>query len=151
VSARKAESVEKRQETSQKAGEKREQEGSEGAVVVNLQKMNKQQVLELGKRMGYQAGAAEAVDKGFQTGLYLALAGYYNTKPDELISDKEFGIWSRNAEAECSRIFGEIRGDYDVTKYAIVSNPNKETLEDNVHYSMIKLDDLRKYLEMDRL
>ena len=120
-------------------------------MVVNLQKLNKQQVLQLGKDIGYKAGAAEGLEKGFQTGLYLALAGYFNTKPDELVSDKDFGQWSRNAEKECGRIFKEIRGDYDVTKYAIVANPNKETIEDNVEYAMIKLDDLRKYLEMEGL
>ena len=120
-------------------------------MAVKLYKLNPQQAYDLGKAHGYKQGGAEGVEKGFQTGLYLALAGYYNTKPDDLVSDEAFGKWSKEAEAECSRIFAEIRGDYDVTKYAIVVNPNKETIEDSVEYGMIKLDDLRRYLGLDGL
>lgn len=100
---------------------------------------------------GYKTGAAQAVDYGFQTGLYLALAGYYNTKPDDIISDEDFGKWSTEAEIECGRIFSSIRGDYDLSKKAIIVDKTAETLEDNVHYGLIKLSDLREKLGMSRL
>lgn len=112
---------------------------------------NPQIAFEQGKTIGLQAGGAEGVKNGFQTGLYLALAGYYNTKPDDIVSDEVFGKWSTEAEAECSRIFADIRGDYDVTKYAIVADKTKETIEDNVERGMIRLDELRKHLGMTGL
>lgn len=114
-----------------------------------IHKMSKQEIYLEGIRKGKEA-AAEAVANGFQTGLYLALAGYYNTKPDKVI-DKLFGAWSKAAEAECTRIFREIRGDYDVSKYAVVVNKTAETLEDSVHHSMIRLSELREYLGLDKL
>lgn len=114
-----------------------------------LHKMSREAVYLEGVRKGKEAAAA-AVAHGFQTGLYLALAGYYNTKPDK-VSDKMFGAWSKAAEEECTRIFREIRGDYDVSKYAVVVNKTEETLEDSVHHSMIRLSELRQRLGLNKL
>lgn len=50
-----------------------------------LHKMSKEAVYLEGIRKGKEA-AAEAVANVFQTGLYLALAGYYNTKPDKAVT-----------------------------------------------------------------
>ena len=62
-----------------------------------------------------------------------------------------FGAWSKAAEEECARIFREIRGDYDVNKYAVIVDKSAETLEDSVHHSMIRLSELREYLGLDKL
>ena len=47
---------------------------------------------------GRMAGRKEGLDNGFQTALYLALAGYYNTKPDHIVTDEQFALWSKKAE-----------------------------------------------------
>ena len=111
-----------------------------------IHRMSKQELLMEGKRIGLKEGR----DLGFQTGLYLALAGYYNTKPDHLVTDEQFALWSKRAEQECSRLFNEeIKTDHDVGRKAIKTNSTKETIEDSVNYVLSKIFRLREELKMD--
>ena len=114
-------------------------------VKVTKRTINKEQE----KQLWLEEGKRQGRDWGFQTGLYLALIGYYNTMPEDLMTDNEFGEWSKRAEAECSRVFNsDVRGDYQ-GKEAIPVSKVKETIEDRVKYAMLKLDELRKHLRMD--
>lgn len=98
---------------------------------------------------GKRIGLIEGRDLGFQTGLYLALAGYYNTKPDNLVTDEQFALWSKRAEQECSRLFNEeVKAGHDVSRQAIKTNTN-ETIEDSVSYVCNKIFRLREELKMD--
>lgn len=101
-----------------------------------------------------EEGKREGVELGFLSALYMALPAYYNTKPDDLISDEEFGKWVARAEAEASRIFSEeFRGDFDVAVKAILTPEmkKKESIEDNVDYGMDKIQGLRKHLNLELL
>ena len=99
-----------------------------------------------GKRIGLKEGR----DLGFQTGLYLALAGYYNTKPDDIVTDEQFALWSKRAEEECSRLFNEeIMAGHDVSRKAIYTGSTEETIEDSVNYVLTKIFRLREELKMD--
>ena len=111
-----------------------------------IHRMSKQELLMEGKRIGLKEGR----DLGFQTGLYLALAGYYNTKPDNLVTDEQFALWSKRAEQECSRLFNEdLKADHDVSKKAINTGSTEETIEDSVKYVLSKIFRLREELKMD--
>lgn len=111
-----------------------------------LYKMSKPECVAVGRDIGRKEGR----DLGFQTGLYLALAGYYNTKPDNLVTDEQFALWSKRAEQECSRLFNEeIKADHDVSRKAINTNSTMETIEDSVSYVLSKIFRLREELKMD--
>lgn len=111
---------------------------------------NSQQDYQIGVRVGHALG----VKYGFQTALYMALPAYYNTKPDDIISDEEFGKWVARAEPEALRIFNEdMRGDFDLTPKAIKTpeDETKETIEDNISYGMGKIQKLRRHLGLEEL
>ena len=113
-----------------------------------LYKMSRTECIDYGRQMGRKEGR----DAGFQTGLYLALAGYYNTKPDHLVTDEQFALWSKRAEQECTRIFNEdIKKDFDVSKKAIKTDSTAETIEDSVHYALSKIFKLREELNLDEI
>lgn len=113
-----------------------------------LHKMSRQELLIEGKRIGLKEGR----DLGFQTGLYLALAGYYNTKPDNLVTDEQFALWSKRAEQECSRLFNEeVKGGHDVSRKAIKTGSTQETIEDSVEYVLSKIFRLREELKKDEI
>lgn len=101
------------------------------------------------RQLWLDEGKRQGRDWGFQTGLYLALIGYYNTMPEDLMTDEEFGQWSKHAELECQRIFNnEIKGDYNGIQ-AIPVSKTKETVGDRTEYAMLKLDELREHLGMN--
>lgn len=101
------------------------------------------------KQLWIEEGKRQGRDWGFQTGLYLALIGYYNTMPEDLMPDEDFGQWSKRAELECQRIFNiEVKGDYNGIQ-AIPVSAIKETVEDRTKYVMLKLDELREHLGMN--
>lgn len=113
-----------------------------------LHKMSRQELLIEGKRIGLKEGR----DLGFQTGLYLALAGYYNTKPDNLVTDEQFAPQCKRAEQECSRLFNEeVKGNHDVSRKAIKTGSTQETIEDSVEYVLSKIFRLREELKMDEI
>ncbi|MBQ7815783.1 MAG: hypothetical protein IJ339_00305 [Oscillospiraceae bacterium] len=115
------------------------------AKTMKLHKLSRQAAFDLGR----EVGKAEGRQCGFDTALYLALAGYYNTKPDDIVSDEEFGLWSIKAEEEVTRIFNEdVKGDFDVSKQAVVVDETKETVDDSVKFTLHKLNKLRKELKM---
>ena len=116
-----------------------------------LYKMSRQEAFDAGRQLGRKEGR----DFGFQTGLYYALAGYYNTKPDELVSDEQFGLWSKKAEQECVRIFNEdtITG-VDISKKAAPTDEDKkkETMEERTTRILNAINRLRvNTLNMDGL
>lgn len=114
-------------------------------VKINKGTINKEQERQLWLEEGKRQGR----DWGFQTGLYLALIGYYNTMPEDLMTDEEFGQWSKRAEAECTRVFNnDVKGDYNGVQ-AIPVSKVKETINDRVEYTMLKLDELRERLRMN--
>ena len=101
-----------------------------------------------------EAGKREGFELGFISALYMALPAYYNTKPDDIISDEEFGKWVAKAEVEASRIFREeFRGDFDVAVKAILTPEmkKKESIDDNVDYGMEQIQKLRKHLNLELL
>ena len=113
-----------------------------------LHKMSKPECIAVGREVGRKEGR----DLGFQTGLYLALAGYYNTKPDDIVTDEQFALWSKRAEQECTRLFNEeIKADHDVSKKAIDTGSKQETIEDSVEYVLKKIFRLREELGMDEI
>ena len=114
-------------------------------VKINKGTINKEQERQLWLEEGRRQGR----DWGFQTGLYLALIGYYNTMPEDLMTDEDFGQWSKRAELECQRVFNiDVRGDYNGIQAMPVSK-TKETVEDRTEYTMLKLDELREHLRMN--
>ena len=116
-----------------------------------LYKMSRQEAFDAGRRVGRKEGR----DWGFQTGLYYALAGYYNTKPDEIVSDEQFGLWSKRAEQECVRIFNQdTLKEIDVSKKAILTEEDKkkETMEERTTRILKAINRLRtNELNMDGL
>ena len=120
-------------------------------MAVKLYKMSRQEAYNAGRMEGRKEGR----DFGFQTGLYYALAGYYNTKPDDIVSDKEFGEWSKRAEDECRRIFNDdTLRDIDLSKKAILTDEDKkkETMEERTERILRAIDRLRTdVLDMEAL
>lgn len=101
-----------------------------------------------------EAGKSEGFELGFISALYMALPAYYNTKPDDIISDEEFGKWVAKAEVEASRIFREeFRGDFDVAVKAILTPEleKKENIDDNVDFGIEQIQRLRKHLNLELL